>query len=377
MSLTPETIRTALQSLTDPLTGKDLASSVSSRGIHIEGGVVRLDVEVGYPVHGLRAELEASIRALLFALPGVREVHCRVTGKIVAHATQTGAMQRLPEVRNIIAVASGKGGVGKSATAVNLALALAMEGARVGLLDADIHGPSLPQMLGLDGQRPVPEDDQMRPLLAYGVQVMSIGFLVEENAPIIWRSPLVTRALFQLLHETRWDNLDYLLVDMPPGTGDAQLSLAQQAPVVGAVMVTTPQDVALLDVRRGIRMFAKVGVRILGVVENMSFYVCPHCGRQEAIFGAGGSERLRAEFGVDCLGKLPLDTRIRAAGDSGRPIAIDAPEAPTAILYRDIARQLAGRIAALPKDMRAKFPPIAIEPMPQRPGTQDQEPGKT
>ncbi|MDR2624957.1 MAG: iron-sulfur cluster carrier protein ApbC [Zoogloeaceae bacterium] len=377
MSLTPEAVRTALQSLTDPLTGKNLASSVPSRGIHIEDGVVRLEVEVGYPVDGLRAEREASIRAHLLALPEVREVHCRVTGKIAAHATQPGATQRLPEVRNILAVASGKGGVGKSATAVNLALALVMEGARVGLLDADIHGPSLPQMLGLGGQRPVPEDGWMRPLVAYGMQVMSIGFLVEEDTPIIWRSPLVTRALSQLLHETRWDDLDYLLVDMPPGTGDVQLSLAQQVPVVGAVMVTTPQDVALLDVRRGMRMFTKVGVRILGVVENMSFYVCPHCGQQEAIFGAGGSERLRAEFGVECLGKLPLDTRIRAAGDSGKPIAADTPEAPTAILYRDIARQLAGRIAALPKDMRARFPNIIVEPMPQKQGTQERRPGKT
>ncbi|MDR1349264.1 MAG: iron-sulfur cluster carrier protein ApbC [Zoogloeaceae bacterium] len=363
MSLTPEAVQTALQSLIDPLTGKDLARCVQHCNIHIEGSIVRLDIEMGYPVNGLRDELAARVRVHLAALPEVSAVEARVTGKIAAHATQSGAVvKRLPEVKNIIAVASGKGGVGKSATAVNLALALAAEGARAGLLDADIYGPSLPQMLGLAGQRPVPEEGWMRPLMACGVQVMSIGFLVEENAPIIWRGPLVTRALFQLLNETHWDALDYLLVDMPPGTGDVQLSLAQQVPVTGAVMVTTPQDIALLDVRRGIRMFEKVGVRILGVVENMSFYVCPHCGQGEAIFGVGGSERLRAEFGVDCLGKLPLDTRIRAAGDSGKPLVVDAPDHPTTRLYRDIARQIAGRIAALPKDMRAKFPNIVVEP---------------
>ncbi|MDR0737371.1 MAG: iron-sulfur cluster carrier protein ApbC [Zoogloeaceae bacterium] len=368
MTLTPSAIQTALQSLTDPLTGNDLARGVSGRGIHVEGDCVRLEVEVGYPVEGLRSELETRIRAHLLALPEVRAVEARVTGKINAHATQPGATRRLPEVRNIIAVASGKGGVGKSATAVNLALALAAEGARVGLLDADIYGPSLPRMLGLAGERPVPEDGRMRPLVAHGVQVMSIGFLVEEDTPVIWRSPLVTRALSQLLHETRWGAVDYLLVDMPPGTGDTQLSLAQQVPVTGAVMVTTPQDIALLDVRRGIRMFEKVGVRILGVVENMSFYLCPHCGAREAIFGAGGGERLRAEFGVDCLGSLPLDTRIRAAGDDGRPIAVDAPESPVAIRYRDIARQLAGRIATLPRDARARFPNIVVESAPRKPG---------
>jgi ATP-binding protein involved in chromosome partitioning len=353
----------------DPLTGKGLACDVPIRGIHVENGGVRLAVEVGYPVGGgLCAELEARIRAHLIDLLGAREVAVRVTGKIAAHVAQPGATRRLPEVRNLIVVASGKGGVGKSATAVNLALALATEGARVGLLDADIYGPSLPGMLGLSGQHPAREDGRMRPLMACGVQVMSIGFLAEENAPIIWRSPLVTRALFQLLYETRWDDLDYLLADMPPGTGDTQLSLAQQAPITGAVMVTTPQDVALSDVRRGMRMFEKVGVRILGVVENMGFYVCPHCGREEAIFGAGGGERLCAEFGVDCLGKLPLDARIRAAGDNGKPIVIDAPEAPVTRIYRDIARQIAGKIAALPRDMRARFPPIAIEPAPQKPG---------
>jgi ATP-binding protein involved in chromosome partitioning len=367
MSLTPETVQTALQSLIDPLTGKDLARCVSSRNLHIEDGVVRLLVEVGYPARGIEGELAARIREHLAALLEVQVLEVRVTGKIVAHATQPGAMRRLPTVRNIIAVASGKGGVGKSATAVNLALALAQEGARVGLLDADIYGPSLPQMLGLSKERPLPEDGGMHPLLAYGVQVMSIGFLVEEDTPLIWRAPLVTRALSQLLHETRWDDLDYLLVDMPPGTGDTQLSLAQQVPVTGAVMVTTPQDVALLDVRRGMRMFEKVGVRILGVVENMSFYRCPHCGREEAIFGAGGGERLCAEFGVDCLGRLPLDTCIRAAGDSGKPVIVDAPETPIALLYRDIARQIAGRIAALPRDMRARFPNIVVEPAPRKP----------
>ncbi|MDR2365122.1 MAG: iron-sulfur cluster carrier protein ApbC [Zoogloeaceae bacterium] len=360
MPLTPEAIQTALQSLIDPLTGKDMAHNVQRRDIRINGGLVQLDVEVGYPVRRLQSELETRVRERLAALPEVDEVRVRVTGKIVAHATQAGTTRHLPGVRNIIAVASGKGGVGKSATAVNLAAALTAEGARVGLLDADIYGPSLPKMLGLAGQCPAPEAGGIRPLMACGVQVMSIGFLVEENAPLIWRSPLVIRAFSQLLNETRWDDLDYLLVDMPPGTGDVQLSLARQVPVTGAVMVTTPQDIALLDVRRGIRMFEKVGVRILGIVENMSFHVCPHCGKSEAIFGAGGGERLHAEFGIDCLGKLPLDTSIRAAGDNGKPVAA-APDNPIARLYRDIARQVAGRIAALPRDARTKFPNIVVE----------------
>jgi ATP-binding protein involved in chromosome partitioning len=362
MPLTPEAIQAALQTLIDPLTGRDLARNVPLRNIHVERGVIRLEAEMGYPVKNLQAELEARIRAHIAVLSEGNDLRARVTSKIAAHVTQPGAMKHLPEVRNIIAVASGKGGVGKSATAVNLALALAAEGARVGLLDADIYGPSLPQMLGLAGQRPTPEAERMRPLMAYDIQVISIGCLVEENTPIIWRSPLVTRALSQLLNETCWDDLDYLLVDMPPGTGDVQLSLAQQVPVTGAVMVTTPQDIALLDVRRGIRMFEKVGVRILGIVENMSFYLCPHCGQGEAIFGAGGSEQLCAEFGIDCLGKLPLDARIRAAGDSGKPIVIDTPDALPSALYRDIARQLAGKIAALPRDMRARFPNIVVEP---------------
>lgn len=358
MNISLEAVQTALRALIDSNTGKPL----SVRNLRFENGTLRLEIEVDYPVKSYRDELEKQVRAALpVALPNSDATQIEILSKIQSHAAQRGA-KRLAGVKNLVVVASGKGGVGKSTTAVNLALALAEEGARVGVLDADIYGPSLPQMLGLAGQHPeVDEQKLMIPLVAHGIQVMSIGFLVEEDAALIWRGPLVVQALNQLLNDTRWDNLDYLIVDLPPGTGDVQLSLSQKAPVTGALIVTTPQDIALLDVTRGIRMFEKVGVPILGVVENMSIYTCPHCGQSEHIFGTGGAERLHEVFNVECLGDLPLDIQIRALTDDGKPTVVGAPDSHTAELYRAIARKLALKIAAQPKDLSAKFPPIVVK----------------
>jgi ATP-binding protein involved in chromosome partitioning len=357
MSIPLETAQAALRALVDPNTGKPLAV----RAIRTGNDTPRLEIEADYPVKHCRNDLEHWVRQTLATLPGADAAQVDVVSRIVPHVTQRGA-KRLPGVKNLVVVASGKGGVGKSTTAVNLALALAEEGARVGLLDADIYGPSLPQMMGLAGQHPDTDGKMMTPLVAHGVQVMSIGFLVEEETPMIWRGPLVAQALNQLLNETRWDDLDYLIVDMPPGTGDVQLSFAQKAPVTGALIVTTPQDIALQDVKRGMRMFEKVGVPILGIVENMSIHICPQCGHSEHIFGEGGAKRLREAFAIECLGDLPLDIQIRALADDGKPTVVGAPDSQAAGLYRAIARKLAFRIAARPKDMSAKFPPVVVRP---------------
>jgi ATP-binding protein involved in chromosome partitioning len=282
-----------------------------------------------------------------------------VTSKIIAHAAQRG-VALLPQVKNIIAVASGKGGVGKSTTAVNLALALAAEGARVGILDADIYGPSQPMMMGIEG-RPESEDGQtMEPLENYGVQVMSIGFLVNQDEAMIWRGPMATQALEQLLRQTNWKDLDYLIVDMPPGTGDIQLTLSQRVPMTGAVIVTTPQDIALLDARKGVAMFEKVGVPILGVVENMAVHVCTNCGHAEHIFGEGGGQRYAAEKGLDYLGALPLNMQIRLQADNGKPTVVSDPDGEVAGIYKAVARQVAVKVAAKAKDFSSKFPSIKI-----------------
>jgi ATP-binding protein involved in chromosome partitioning len=265
-------------------------------------------------------------------------------------------------VRNIIAIASGKGGVGKSTTAVNLALALSREGASVGILDADIYGPSIPLMLGVSNERPSSEDGQsMIPLRAHGLQVMSIGFLIDPDQPMVWRGPMVTQALNQMLQQTQWDDLDYLIVDMPPGTGDIQLTLSQQVPVSGAVIVTTPQDIALLDARKGLQMFRKVNVPVLGVVENMSTHLCTNCGYEEPLFGSGGGARMAAEYDVELLGQLPLDLRIREQTDGGRPSVVAEPEEAPAEAYLKTARKMAARLAMQDKDYSARFPKIVVE----------------
>ncbi len=361
MSLDQQTVTEALKQVIDPNTGKDFVAGRSIRNLAVDGGTVRFDVELGYPAKSQHDPIRALLSEAVSKLAGVERVEVKVTSKVVAHAVQQG-VKLLPGVRNIIAVASGKGGVGKSTTAVNLALALSAEGARVGLLDADIYGPSQPQMLGIGDQRPVSDDGKtMIPLEAYGIQAMSIGFLIDPDTPMVWRGPMATQALNQMLKDTAWNDLDYLVIDMPPGTGDIQLTLSQSVPVTGAVIVTTPQDIALLDARKGVKMFEKVGVPILGVVENMSIHICSQCGHEEHIFGQGGGEKMCADFNVPFLGALPLDIQIRTEADSGAPTVVADPDGRIASIYKQIARKVAVRIAERSKDMTHKFPNIVIK----------------
>jgi ATP-binding protein involved in chromosome partitioning len=356
---TSEQLLAALQAVIDPNTGKDFVSSKSIKNLSVAEGDVSFDVELGYPAQSQIAGFRKALIAAAKTVTGVDNVSCNVATKIVAHSAQRG-VQLLPTVKNIVAVASGKGGVGKSTTAVNLALALAAEGAHVGILDADIYGPSQPMMMGIQG-RPESEDGKtMEPLVNHGVQVMSIGFLVNQDEAMIWRGPMATQALEQLLRQTNWKDLDYLIVDMPPGTGDIQLTLSQRVPLTGAVIVTTPQDIALLDAKKGVAMFEKVGVPILGLVENMAVHVCEKCGHVEHIFGEDGGKTYAAEKGIDYLGALPLNLSIRVNADSGMPSVVKEPEGEIASLYKTVARQVAIKIAAKAKDFSSKFPTIKI-----------------
>ena len=349
----------ALKNVTDPNTGRDFVSGKQLRNLQVEGGDVSFDVELGYPAKSQVPALRSALIAAARSVPGVQNVSVQIATKVVAHAAQRG-VQLLPKVKNIVAVASGKGGVGKSTTTVNLALALAAEGASVGILDADIYGPSQPMMMGIEGRPESVDGQSMEALENYGVQVMSIGFLIDADSPMIWRGPMATQALEQLLRQTNWRELDYLLVDMPPGTGDIQLTLSQRVPLTGAVIVTTPQDIALLDAKKGLKMFEKVGVPILGIVENMAVYCCPNCGHTEHIFGADGGRRMAEQYGVDYLGALPLNLSIREQADSGRPSVVADPDGEIAGLYKAVARQVAVKIAAKAKDYSAKFPTISI-----------------
>jgi len=361
MAVTVDAVLAVLKELIDPNTKKDFVTSRSARNIKVDGDKVSLDIELGYPAKTQVESIRAAVVAAIKAIPGVAGVEANVTIKIVAHAVQRN-LKPLPGVKNIIAVASGKGGVGKSTTAVNLALALAQEGATVGLLDADIYGPSIPQMLGLAGRQPESEDGtSMEPLLAYGLQTMSIGFMIDVDSPMVWRGPMVTQALEQLLNQTKWKDLDYLIVDMPPGTGDTQLTLAQKVPVTGAVIVTTPQDIALIDARKGLKMFDKVGIPILGLVENMSIHICSKCGHEEHIFGHGGGEKMCQDYDAELLGSLPLELAIREMADAGKPTVVGAPESRAAELYRAIARRVAVKVADRAKDLSSKFPNIVVQ----------------
>ena len=360
MTLTVETVREALATVVDPNTGRDLVSSRSARNIRVDDGHVSLDVELGYPALSQLGPIREAVTQAVRQLPGVTGVSAHVYQKIIAHAVQRG-IKLLPQVRNIIAVASGKGGVGKSTLTANLALALAAEGATVGVLDADIYGPSQPLMFGITGQPQTTDGKSMEPMENHGVQVSSIGFLIDIDTPMVWRGPLVTQALEQLLRQTQWRDLDYLLIDMPPGTGDVHLTLSQKVPVTGAVIVTTPQDIALLDARKGYKMFEKVGIPVMGVVENMAMHVCSQCGHVEHIFGSGGGERMAAEYGLEYLGGLPLDIRIREHADGGRPTVVADPDGELAAQYRRIARRVAVRIADKAKDMSSKFPSIVVQ----------------
>ena len=359
MALTEQALQAALQTVIDPNTGKDFVSTKSLKNLQIKDNDVSFDVVLGYPAKSQIPALRKDLIAAAKTVVGVSNVSVNISTVIAAHAAQRG-VQLLPQVKNIIAVASGKGGVGKSTTAVNLALALAAEGASVGLLDADIYGPSQPMMMGIEG-RPESEDGKtMDPLENYGVQVMSIGFLVDQDEAMIWRGPMATQALEQLLRQTNWRDLDYLIVDMPPGTGDIQLTLSQRVPMTGAVIVTTPQDIALLDAKKGIKMFEKVGVPILGLVENMAVHICTQCGHAEHIFGADGGKKMAATYGMDYLGALPLNMQIRLHADSGKPTVVADPDGDVAAIYKAMARQVAVKIAAKAKDFSSKFPSIKV-----------------
>ncbi|MDM4765878.1 iron-sulfur cluster carrier protein ApbC [Pelomonas sp. SE-A7] len=349
----------ALQAVVDPNTGQDFVSTRQLKKLRIEGDQVAFEVELGYPAASQIPALRKALVDAARTVPGVANVSVELHSKIIAHAVQRG-VQLLAGVKNIVAVASGKGGVGKSTTAANLALALAAEGARVGILDADIYGPSQPLMMGISG-RPESQDGQMmEPLVSHGIQLMSIGFLVAEDQAMIWRGPMATQALDQLLRQTRWQDLDYLIIDMPPGTGDIQLTLSQRVPVTGAVIVTTPQDIALIDAKKGLKMFEKVGVPILGIVENMAVHVCTNCGHAEHIFGADGGRKMAEAYGVDYLGALPLAMSIREQADAGKPSVAAEPEGEVAGLYKALARQVAIKIAKQAKDYSSKFPSISI-----------------
>jgi ATP-binding protein involved in chromosome partitioning len=342
-------------------TGRPLGANGTALAVEPRDGGWRVEVSCGFPVARSAGELRSAIATHCAPLLAGAPLAVVVESAIVAHAVQHG-LKPLPGVRNVVAVASGKGGVGKSTVAVNIALALAQEGARVGILDADIYGPSQPRMLGLMGRRPETRDGKsLEPLLAHGLEAMSIGFLVDEQQPMAWRGPMVTSALNQLLTQTNWGDLDYLIVDMPPGTGDIQLTLAQRVPVSGAVIVTTPQDIALADARKGLEMFQKVSVPVLGVVENMSLHVCTNCGHEEHIFGEHGGEKLSAQYGVPLLGALPLDGRIRAETDEGKPTVVAEPDGALARAFRELALRAAGELAARAKDYSRLFPSISVE----------------
>jgi ATP-binding protein involved in chromosome partitioning len=354
-----EQVETSLSGIEAPYIKQDLVSAKLVKDISIEGDSVSISLQLAYPAEGLKEELSESIKVAL-SEQGVSDITVDISSKIVSHSVQKG-VPLLSNVKNIIAVASGKGGVGKSTTSINLALALQAEGATVGILDADIYGPSQPRMLGLQGKPDSTDGKTVEPKVSYGVQSMSIGYLIEEDTPMIWRGPMVTGALEQLLNETNWKDIDYLIIDLPPGTGDIQLTLCQKIPVSGAVIITTPQDIALLDAKKALKMFEKVQVPVLGIIENMSTHICSECGHEEHIFGSGGGEQMAKQYDVDLLGSLPLDIRIREGVDNGKPTVAMEPDSAITLNYREIARRTAAKLALQAKDYSSKFPKIVIE----------------
>jgi len=357
-ALTKSAVEAVLQQIVDPNTNTDLVSAKSVKTIDIDGDKLTVQIELGYPADSYLAALEQQVVEQLTSLAA--DVSVTTGWKVMARSVQPG-VKAFDNIKNVIAIASGKGGVGKSTTTVNLALALAKEGAKVGVLDADIYGPSQPRMLGIEGRPESADGKTMEPMHAHGVEAMSIGFLIDDETPMVWRGPMVTQALEQLLRDTNWGELDYLLIDMPPGTGDVQLTLSQKIPVSGAVIVTTPQDIALLDARKGLKMFEKVNVKVLGVVENMSTHICSQCGHEEHIFGAGGGQQMSQDYDIDLLGSLPLDINIRQSVDSGKPSVVADPEGSVAQAYGGIARKVAAKLALQAKDYSSKFPNIVIQ----------------
>ncbi|HET6907000.1 MAG TPA: iron-sulfur cluster carrier protein ApbC [Rhodanobacteraceae bacterium] len=359
-SLTESRVRELLAGIADPHTGTDLVEGGAVRAVGVDGDRVAVEIALGYPARSYHDELSAQVKRTLEADPGIAQATVSVTTRIVAHKVQD-KLTPLPGVKNIIAVASGKGGVGKSTVAANLALALAAEGANVGVLDADIYGPSQPRMFGIEGRPESPDGRTIEPMVNHGVQLMSIGFLVGEDTPMIWRGPMVTQAMTQLLNDTRWRDLDYLVIDLPPGTGDIQLTLAQRVPVAGAVIVTTPQDIALLDAKKGLKMFEKVEVPVLGIVENMATHICSNCGHEEHVFGEGGGERMAQQYHVPLLGSLPLDIRIREQADGGNPTVSAIPDSDIAARYREIARKAAAQLSLQAKNKAIAMPKISVQ----------------
>jgi ATP-binding protein involved in chromosome partitioning len=354
-------LREKLGGYVDPYLGQTLAQAKAIDAVSLHRNAALIELKLGFPCSDYEAELKTALQGFLQPVLGGARIELKLRADITAHAVQR-TLKPLAHVKNIIAVASGKGGVGKSTTAANLALAWAAQGARVGLLDADIYGPSQPQMMGLTGRKPQTTDGKhITPLRAHGVEVMSIGFMIDAEQPMAWRGPMVTQALTQLLGETSWGELDYLVVDMPPGTGDIQLTLAQRVPVSGAIIVTTPQDIALLDARKGLKMFEKVEVRVLGIVENMSVHICTNCGHAEHVFGSGGGARMAEQYGVQLLGELPLDIRIREQADGGSPTVAAEPDSARARAYLQMARRAAARLSTLNKDYSSMFPKITVE----------------
>jgi len=360
-SATRDQIESAIKQYIDPWLAQDLVSSKCIKDITInDNGNVSIGVVLGFPASGYHSELEAKLKEIVSAVDGVADVDVSITTKIESHTAQKG-VKPINNVKNIVAIASGKGGVGKSTTAVNLALALAADGATVGILDADIYGPSQPRMLGVSAKPDSKDGKSLEPLMAHGIQSMSIGYLIEEETPMIWRGPMVTQALEQLLNDTNWQDVDYLIIDLPPGTGDIQLTLAQKVPVSGAVIVTTPQDIALLDARKALKMFEKVDVHVLGVIENMSIHICSECGHEEHIFGQGGGQSMSDQYDVDFIGSLPLDKKIREEVDEGTPSVAIEPDGRIAHIYREIGRRMSAKLSLRAKEFSAKFPNIVIQ----------------
>lgn len=361
MSITTEMIGEALSTVIDDHLKTDYVSAKRVKNIDIDGSNVSLTVELGYPARSLHESIRDRIAAALKKVDGIGDISVNITAGILTHAVQRG-VKPLSGVKNIIAVSSGKGGVGKSTVTANIALALADQGARVGILDADIYGPSQPTLMGIS-EKPKSSDGQhFDPVWQYGLQLMSIGFMMDSVQPLAWRAPMITQALMQLLQQTKWQDLDYLLIDMPPGTGDIQMTLSQKAPLTGAVVVTTPQDVAVLDARKGLMMFQKMNVDVLGIVENMSSYVCSHCGHIEHIFGKDGGKMMSETYGVDSLGSIPLDMTVREQTDGGRPVTAADPDGPVSKVFRDIAWKITAKVALKPKDMAGLFPPVTVQP---------------
>jgi len=357
--LSREKVEAVLSEYVDPYLEKDLVSAKAIKNIAIEEDTLTVTVNLGFPAKKYADTLREALQKRLASITGTRKINIEIQWKVASHAIQQG-VEAFKNAKNIVAVASGKGGVGKSTVAVNLALALLTEGAKVGILDADIYGPSQPRMLGVRRQPESKDGRSLEPVVSHGLQSMSIGYLVEEDTPMIWRGPMVTQALEQLLKDTNWRDLDYLIVDLPPGTGDTQLTLAQKIPVSGAIIVTTPQDIALLDAKKGLKMFEKVNVPILGIVENMSIHICSKCGHEEHIFGDGGGSRMSEEYGVNFLGGLPLDIAIRVDTDDGKPTVVKDPEGTTAKQFCEIARRMSAKLSLQAKDFSKAFPNIVI-----------------